>query len=71
MNRFIRKGRDCKLNRKPQVVAWFKNGQQMPLTFLLGFYVSLVVKRWWKQYWKLAKLIIIFVSSLQRTKNVA
>ena len=25
----------------------------MPLTFLLGFYVSLVVKRWWEQYIKL------------------
>ena len=24
----------------------------MPLTFLLGFYVSLVVKRWWEQYCK-------------------
>jgi len=35
------------------VVDWLKNGQQMPLTFLLGFYVSLVVKRWWEQYIKL------------------
>ena len=25
----------------------------LPLTFLLGFYVSLVVKRWWEQYNKL------------------
>ena len=25
----------------------------LPITFLLGFYVSLVVKRWWEQYWKL------------------
>jgi len=25
----------------------------LPLTFLLGFYVSLVVKRWWEQYCKL------------------
>ena len=25
----------------------------MPLTFLLGFYVSLVVRRWWEQYCKL------------------
>ena len=25
----------------------------MPITFLLGFYVSLVVKRWWEQYVKL------------------
>ena len=23
---------------------------ELPLTFLLGFYVSLVVKRWWEQY---------------------
>jgi len=30
-----------------KVVFWFKNSRQMPLTFLLGFYVSLVVKRWW------------------------
>lgn len=22
----------------------------IPLTFMLGFYVSLVVNRWWKQY---------------------
>jgi len=35
------------------VVSWLKNGHQMPLTFLLGFYVSLVVKRWWEQYVKL------------------
>ena len=25
----------------------------LPLTFLLGFYVSLVVRRWWEQYCKL------------------
>jgi len=36
-----------------KVVFWFKNSRQMPLTFLLGFYVSLVVKRWWEQYIKL------------------
>jgi len=36
-----------------KVVLWFKNSRQMPLTFLLGFYVSLVVKRWWEQYIKL------------------
>jgi len=36
-----------------KVVSWFKNSRQMPLTFLLGFYVSLVVKRWWEQYVKL------------------
>ena len=27
----------------------------LPLTFLLGFYVSLVVRRWWEQYCKLAR----------------
>ena len=32
---------------------WFRNSRQLPLTFLLGFYVSLVVKRWWEQYVKL------------------
>ena len=36
-----------------KVVFWFKNSRQMPLTFLRGFYVSLVVKRWWEQYVKL------------------
>merc|ERR1719186_132920 len=36
-----------------KVVHWFKNSAQLPLTFLLGFYVSLVVKRWWEQYVKL------------------
>ena len=27
--------------------------QGLPITFLLGFYVYLVVKRWWEQYCKL------------------
>jgi len=36
------------------IVKWTRvNSQQLPLTFLLGFYVSLVVKRWWEQYIKL------------------
>merc|ERR1719481_1831261 len=36
------------------IVKWTRvNSQQLPLTFLLGFYVSLVVKRWWEQYVKL------------------
>lgn len=30
-----------------------KNYAGLPLTFLLGFYVSLVVRRWWEQYVKL------------------
>ena len=36
-----------------QVVNWLKVDHPIHLTFLLGFYVSLVVKRWWEQYVKL------------------
>ena len=33
---------------------WCRNQSTgVPITFLLGFYVSLVVKRWWEQYCKL------------------
>jgi len=36
------------------LVKWFKvESAGLPLTFMLGFYVSLVVKRWWEQYIKL------------------
>jgi len=35
------------------VVEWLRTGERLPLTFLLGFYVSLVVRRWWEQYNKL------------------
>ena len=38
---------------KYQVVHWLKTDHPIHLTFLLGFYVSLVVKRWWEQYVKL------------------
>ena len=38
---------------KYQVVRWLKTDHPIHLTFLLGFYVSLVVKRWWEQYVKL------------------
>ena len=24
--------------------------EQIPLTFLLGFYVGMVIKRWWEQF---------------------
>lgn len=27
-----------------------KTQENVPITFILGFYVSLVVKRWWDQY---------------------
>jgi len=37
-----------------RLVKWCgKQYTGLPLTFLLGFYVSLVVKRWWEQYCKL------------------
>ena len=36
-----------------QVVYWLKVDHPIHLTFILGFYVSLVVKRWWEQYVKL------------------
>jgi len=37
-----------------KLILWVRTvSQQLPLTFLLGFYVSLVVKRWWEQYVKL------------------
>ena len=36
------------------IVRWVRgHSQELPLTFLMGFYVSLVVKRWWEQYVKL------------------
>ena len=34
-----------------KVARWCKESYtSLPLTFLLGFYVSLVVRRWWEQY---------------------
>ena len=36
------------------LILWCrKQSTGLPLTFLLGFYVSLVVRRWWEQYCKL------------------
>ena len=35
------------------MVNWLAVSKTLPLTFLLGFYVSLVVKRWWEQYVKM------------------
>jgi len=51
--RYVLIGEDKAGEYFEKVVHWFKNSRQMPLTFLLGFYVSLVVKRWWEQYVKL------------------
>lgn len=37
-----------------QLIKWCREQSTgLPLTFLLGFYVSLVVRRWWEQYCKL------------------
>jgi len=37
-----------------KLILWVRNNSfSKELTFLLGFYVSLVVKRWWEQYVKL------------------
>jgi len=37
-----------------RLIFWFREKSTgLPLTFLLGFYVSLVVRRWWEQYCKL------------------
>lgn len=27
-----------------------QQGESIPMSFVLGFYVNLVVKRWWEQY---------------------
>ena len=37
-----------------KLIRWCRQQSTgLPITFLLGFYVSLVVKRWWEQYSKL------------------
>lgn len=47
--RFILEGRD-KINFEI-VAAYCKNyGELIPLSFVLGFYVSIVMTRWWNQY---------------------
>lgn len=34
-----------------RIRAYFgSHGETIPMSFVLGFYVSLVVKRWWEQY---------------------
>ena len=38
---------------KGSKVPWCLKCSGLPITFLLGFYVSLVVKRWWEQFAKL------------------
>ena len=45
-------------------------GSGLPITFLLGFYVSLVVKRWWEQYCKLPwpDTIAIYLKGLVQGK---
>jgi len=54
VNVIYRAGLDDKQQREfEKVVAYFKHEVSplsRDLTFLLGFYVSLVIKRWWEQY---------------------
>lgn len=39
----------CRIFHKIQ--AYFgQQSESIPMSFVLGFYVSLVVKRWWEQY---------------------
>ena len=55
-----------------QVVSWLKSDHPIHLTFLLGFYVSLVVKRWWEQYVKMPwpdEVAIHLKASITRNKE--
>jgi len=50
-----------------KLIRWCRHQSTgVPITFLLGFYVSLVVKRWWEQYCKLPwpDTIAIFLKGL-------
>ena len=52
-------------------LRWCRNQSTgVPITFLLGFYVSLVVKRWWEQYCKLPwpDTIAIYLKGLVQGK---
>lgn len=42
---------DTQQRQFERIRAYFGNhGENIPMSFVLGFYVSLVVKRWWEQY---------------------
>ena len=41
------------LMKTTQIVSLLKSWNDMPIEMLLGFFVSLVVARWWEQYVKL------------------
>ena len=50
-----------------KLIRWCRQQSTgLPITFLLGFYVSLVVKRWWEQYCKLPwpDTVAIFLKGL-------
>ena len=49
--RIVSSGNICLEFLYTNIIQNFSPG--LPITFLLGFYVSLVVKRWWEQYSKL------------------
>ena len=43
-----------KLNFERMCVYFRRNGDYIPLSFILGFYVTQVVSRWWGQFTSLA-----------------
>jgi hypothetical protein len=45
---------DMKLKFERTCVFFYRNGDYIPLSFILGFYVTQVVTRWWGQFTTLA-----------------
>ncbi len=41
---------EAKSNYEKIVVTSNDHGRNIPLTFLLGFYIALIIKRWWVQF---------------------
>ena len=50
----ISQNEELKLNFERMCVYFGKNGDYIPLSFILGFYVTQVVTRWWGQFNSLA-----------------
>ncbi len=40
----------AKANYEKFVVIFYDQAKNVPLTFLLGFYIALIIKRWWVQF---------------------
>ncbi len=41
---------EAKSNYEKLVTIFHSQGRNIPLTFLLGFYIALIIKRWWAQF---------------------